>query len=193
MNGRNPSTWGTAGLLAVMCAGLAWGLSVLYDSPIRPRAVDVPATVAADGQIEPIPAEPSFVMRPIEDFGETVERPLFSSTRSPPADAPVEVAAPEPENTDLDFILQGVVITTDQRVALIRPQSGGDVIRLQEGGKIRGWDIVAILPDQVTLRRNGNETALKIKYDAPAVAPKPKRPKRADRRRRRQRQRAQRN
>ncbi len=150
------------------------------------------ATIAADetepappktASVDPLPPEPTFSMPPIGNFSEIVERPIFIQSRRAPTEEASVIA--EPERSPLDVVLVGVVVTSQERLALVRPVNGGDVSRLAEGDKIKGWNLITIQPDQVTFQRDEVETSLELQFEAPAPRPKPTR---RDRRKRRQKQ-----
>ncbi len=147
------------GLLAGLGLALGWLVFQLYRESPDP-AIDEGGAGGPAAVVEPLPPEPSFSMPPIEDFAETVERPIFSSTRRAWAEPAPQVAAPAP--TSLSFVLEGVVIDSGERWALLRPEGGGEIIRLAEGGLLGGWEVIAIHPDKVSLRRDEVETVLKL-------------------------------
>ena len=160
------------GLLAGLGLVLSWLVFELYGESPDP-AVDQGGGPAP--AVEPLPPEPSFSMPPIEDFAETIDRPIFSSTRRARAGPAPQVAASAP--TSLSFVLEGVVITSGERWALLRPEGGGEIIRLAEGGLLGGWEVIAIHPDKVSLRRDEVETVLELifKLAPPPVKKAPER------------------
>jgi hypothetical protein len=154
--------------LAGLCVALAWLDLYLYtgsNGPVEP----VLATEREQVAVAPLPPEPSFAIGPLEHFSEIVERPIFSQGRRLPEVAPATVA--DPEVASLDFVLEGVVITPGQRLALFRPETGGQPVRVPEGGKVRGWAVVAVQPYSVTIRRGEEEATLELKFKAPSPAP----------------------
>ncbi len=174
----------TPGLLAGLGLVLGWLVFELYRESPDP-AIDEGGAGGPAAAVEPLPPEPSFSMPPIEDFAETVERPIFSSTRRARAGPAPEVAAPEPSG--LSFVLEGVVITSAKRWALLRPEGGGDIIRLAEGGQVGGWRVIAIHPDKISLRRDEVETVLELIFKlAPPPVKKPPAKERRARKRARQ-------
>lgn len=173
-----------AGLLAGLGLVLGWLVFELYRESPDPAIGEAGAGGPA-AAVEPLPPQPSFSMPPIEDFAETIERPIFSSTRRARAGPGPQVAASAP--TSLSFVLEGVVITSGERWALLRPQGGGDIIRLTEGGQVGGWEVIAIQPDKVSLRRDEVETVLELIFKrAPPPVKKAPAAKRRARKRARQ-------
>ena len=96
-------------------------------------------------------------------FSEIVERPLFWSSRRPPYEQ-----APETPSAGLDYSLFGVVISSDAPVALLKPEAGGDPIRVQVGEAISGWTVARIESDRVLMRQDGVERELNLNFAAPA-------------------------
>jgi hypothetical protein len=110
--------------------------------------------------------QPPPARRPIPEkakFAEIVERPLFWSSRRPPYEQ-----APETPAAGLDYSLFGVVISTDAPVALLKPEAGGEPIRVQVGEAISGWTVARIESDRVLMRQNGMERELNLNFAAPA-------------------------
>ncbi len=170
------------GLLAGLGLVLSWLVFELYRESPDPAIDEAGGPAAA---VEPLPPEPSFSMPPIEDFAESLERPIFLATRRPRAGPGPEEAPPAP--TALSFVLEGVVITSAKRWALLRPAGGGDIIRLAEGGQVGGWQVIAIHPDKISLRRDEVETVLELIFKlAPPAVKKPPAKKRRARKRARQ-------
>ncbi len=73
-----------------------------------PTTIETAAVKPA--KVPALPAAQAFQMPPIEDFGETLDRPLFSEIRRPPAPEP-DAPAPEHEKKPtVKLRLAGVVI-----------------------------------------------------------------------------------
>jgi hypothetical protein len=154
--------------LGVVCAALGWLDLYLYtgsNGPVEP----VLATERDQVEVAPLPPQPSFSMAAAEDFAEIVERPIFSPTRRPPEALPE--TATEVDAPSLDVVLEGVVITEAQRLALLRPEAGGPLVRVPEGERILGWAVVAVTPYSVTVRRGEEESTLELRFDTPSPVP----------------------
>lgn len=103
-------------------------------------------------------AEAELAMPPLDSFRATVERPLFVATRSPAR--PVEAAGP-----DLilgRYRLTGVMIASERTTVLLRPATGGKVIRLEQGQELDGWKVVTITPDHIVLTTAGREQRIPL-------------------------------
>ena len=97
-------------------------------------------------------------------------RPLFSSTRRPPQDAP-SGAAPD----DLtDARLTGIVTTPGHRIAIFAV-SGDKPLKVAEGDAVSGWRIESITPREVSLSGPSGTKTLQPKLD-PNLASQPGQP-----------------
>ncbi|MEE8534687.1 MAG: hypothetical protein V3S45_01505 [Kiloniellales bacterium] len=160
---RRSQFWTLAGLV-VACCGLVW---VIYQQlaaapgpslPGDPRGVQV-------ASVPELPPEADFSMPPIDTFDAILLRPIFSPTRSPPSEAgPAE----EVVGGDLSFALKGIIIGSNERVALFRPNDGTKIVRVSQGSRLAGWTVVAIEPNQVTLERGEARKVMEPSFDSPA-------------------------
>ena len=138
--------------LLVLCIGLA---SIVYWQVEYPPSF--PSDVAgADRPAEPEPTRAPQVesnFPPLSAFSEIVARPLFSPARRPPTETEDfnadEVSPPKPSN----FILAGVVISSEGQLALLRRMNTTEVVRALLGQEIDGWRVERIESDRVTLRQ----------------------------------------
>lgn len=97
-------------------------------------------------------------MRP-DDFSSIVERPLFSTTRLPPAPKPkpkpkqiVVRKPPPPREPPLRVRLVGIVMGNGQRIALLRDPGSSKTMRLSTGDKVHAWRIESIGDATVQVR-----------------------------------------
>jgi general secretion pathway protein N len=108
--------------------------------------------------------------RPEELVATTLARPLFSSTRRPPQDAPSGAAA-----DDLtDARLTGIVTTPRHRMAIFAV-SGDKPLKVAEGDAVSGWRVESITPREVSLSGPSGTKTLQPKLD-PNLAPPPGQP-----------------
>ena len=132
-------------------------------------------------KIPALPAAQAFQMPPIEDFGETLDRPLFSKIRRPPPPEPDAPAEEPKKKQTVKVRLAGVVISPKERVALVQGPRGREITRLREGQEIEGWVLEAILADRIVLRFGELREEVKIAGEvrrAPGKRKKKARPKR---------------
>ena len=142
---------------------LSFGPSHPAASPIAPGPPEPAVLLVAD---------PGFTMKPLDDFSEIAQRPLFIPSRRPlPPDT--EPPPPGPRKAERHrFTLKGVVIVGDERMAVLVNQRrrSRTVLRVVEGQQIDGWLVEAIMPDRVVLRQGETreEVALRDTLKAPS-------------------------
>ncbi len=159
-------------LLIALC--LALGYHVWRTLEAGPIAIDADAAPTPPAAAVVDTPEALTELPPIDVFSETVARPLFMATRRPPEPEEVESVAETVAGIERNlFNLLGVVISEDERVALVTRRRGGDFLRLVVGQRIDGWLVVTIKPDSMTLSRDDETEVLKL-----TDAPRPKRKKR---------------
>ena len=108
--------------------------------------------------------------RPEELLATVLARPLFSSTRRPPQDAPSGAA-----DSDLsDARLTGIVTTPGRRIAIFAV-SGDKPLKVAEGDAVSGWRIENITPREVSLSGPSGTKTLQPKLD-PSLASPPGQP-----------------
>jgi general secretion pathway protein N len=105
--------------------------------------------------------------RPEELLATILARPLFSSARRPPQDAPSGAA-----DSDLtDARLTGIVTTPRHRMAIFAV-SGDKPLKVAEGDAVSGWRVESITPREVSLSGPSGTKTLQPKID-PNLAPPP--------------------
>jgi len=98
--------------------------------------------------------------RPEELVATALARPLFSSTRRPPQDAPSGAA-----DSDLsDARLTGIVTTPGRRIAIFAV-NGDKPLKVAEGDAVSGWRIESITPREVSLSGPTGGKTLQPKLD----------------------------
>ena len=68
----------------------------------------------------------------------------------------------------LDISLAGVVVSTRESFALVKPNAGGEPMRVKEGEAISGWTVARIDADRILLRHEGTEAELRLDFAEPA-------------------------
>lgn len=139
-------------MLVLLCAALAALVYWEIDGN-RPPDGGGAIEVAARPDPRPLPPEPEFAMPPLDSYAEIVARPLFSPSRRPPPAAEGDAEDDASEAKPALFILTGVVISAEARLALIQRANIAGVVRVSEGEEIDGWLVEKIAPDRVTLRQ----------------------------------------
>lgn len=107
---------------------------------------------------------------PLSVLTATRERPVFSTTRRPPARAVIgpRVEPPQPapvvekaaEHTSLALI--GAVVGDGEAIAVFLDQSNQRVVRLRQGETHAGWMISSILQREVTLTKDDRTEVLPL-------------------------------
>ena len=180
MIARRRSGWLVSTLLLGVCLALA---AFVYGQLQMELPGPAPAVSGETPPLAVLPAQPSYAMAPVEDFSAILERPLFSPTRRPPAEGEVPAAASEPE---LQVTLVGVIISSEEQIAIVRPKDATRFARLSVGDSFQGWILDSIEPSRITFRRGDIEEHIELTYDLPPPVEKPKRRKRRVRKQRNQ-------
>jgi hypothetical protein len=137
----------TAVLLAVVAVEFAAG------SALRERAAGGSGQAAAPVQTKLLPQIAA--VNPDAEYAETASRPLFTPTRRP---APAQtVVASAGAMVKGQFILTGVTIVGENRIALLREKSSGRVVRVEQGKEVNGITVAQIEPEKVTLSQGGDQ------------------------------------
>ena len=131
---------------------------------------------------QPLPGGNPLWGIPISSLSVTQERPLFSTSRRPPAPPapfapppiPVAAAPPpaEPERPPLTLV--GTAIGKPQNVALILNQTTKSFIRLHVGEAAMGWYLLSVESRTMTLEKNNQLVTLSLPtHGAVPASPKP--------------------
>ena len=167
-------------LLAGLAAGLGWLNYTQWTAASRPlepiRLVEIEPGQSGAGALPPLAAARTFEMAPLSTYAEIVSRPVFTPTRRPPVAAARAVEAPVVSTLAASLI--GVILSADERVALIRPAGGARVLRLRENERLDGWTLVAIEPRRVTFEQAGRRIQLELRFGGapPTAEPGPAQP-----------------
>jgi hypothetical protein len=140
--------------------GFGTGLRSVLD-PNAPRKA-----VPAEAKLLP----PLAANTPEQAYPETATRPLFTPTRRP---APEAAAAAQNTFQPGQFVLQGVTIAGDTRIALLREKSTGRTHRIERGHEVNGIKVAEVQPEQVTLAQGGQTETLTLSVQKPAGATSP--------------------
>ena len=157
IGGAPGKVWATRALL-LLCAGLCYAVYLgMTAEPTRDAAL--PPSVESVGGPEEEPAvwEPPL----LEDLAETVDRPLFNKDRRPVAVDAATTAEAREEVADLS--VKGVVIVGSARSALLQIRRSQRMVRALEGDRVGGWEVEAITPEGVRVRRAGRVSDLLLK------------------------------
>jgi general secretion pathway protein N len=156
-----PLTW----LLAGVCgwALLLW-LGALLGMGGRVAAVE---PLPGSALPQPRPATPDRI-GPLVQYAEAAARPLFTQDRRPRgflASVP-EGEGEAAQSQSLDFILTGVLISPQVRLATLQPASGGEAQRVREGSSpegASGWRLLEVQPRRVVFEGSGGQVTLDLR------------------------------
>ena len=164
-----PLTWLLAALAA--WAMLAW-LAALLGMGGR----IAPVEAAAAGPLPVAKAPSADRLGPLSQDADAASRPLFSVDRRPRA-----FMATGPEGNEgqaatqtLDFILTGVLISPQVRLAILQPPAGGDSQRVHEGKSpegAAGWRLVEVQPRRAIFEGAGGQATLDLRTFGSASNP----------------------
>lgn len=149
------SSWSALFAIASLClAAVLWFRLSQATAPGTPPAPPKKMVQAGPGSH----VAPSARLGKQSAYAAIAERPLFSPTRRPLESAP-STAANQPRKSPAKFVLTGVIIVSpEEKIALLREARSPTAQRLSEGQSIAGWRIEKIMPDRVILA-SGDETA----------------------------------
>ena len=155
MSVRIPGNRTTAALLA-LCSFLT--LTLFIQLALQGQGKAATDTGSAVTGIElPESAGTMFTPKPLGDYSEVLERPLLFSDRRMPPEPEVQAAQAKPLSP-LRLELEGVAISAESRVALLRNTSTNQLLQLAEGTSHDGWTLEKLSTSGATFRR-GEEVA----------------------------------
>jgi general secretion pathway protein N len=160
---RRPLAFSLAVIAAVLAAIIAveLGMGAGLREALAPSGK---RAVAAEAKLLP----PVVAMAPEQAYPETTARPLFLPTRRP---APEAKAEDRKTFVQGQFVLQGVTVAGDTRIALLREKSNGRIHRVERGREVNGIQVVEIQPEVVTLAMGGEKEVLSMQVQRPTGAP----------------------
>ena len=127
-------------------------------------------TLVEDAHQAPEPdrllAQPTdFGLPPLTQYRAIVERPLFIASRRPNRARPVETSTPRPSAAPQlkKYQLTAVIITGDQRLAIIQNKRTRSMLRLRVGDELESWRVEAISADTVRLRYGSESRVLVLR------------------------------
>lgn len=140
---------------AALAAGLAWQW-LTPEGQLRGVLWTPPAP------IKPVLTNPAFPSwsADLGSFMASLDRPLFSATRKPPAKAPE--AAPVVVDVLASVRVLGLYSTGGASGGAI-VRSEGKVVRLKQGDTLGGWTVKEVRPLELVLARGGEQRTLDVK------------------------------
>ena len=160
-----------AGPLTWLLAALAsWALLLWLAASLGMGAAVAPTPrIAAQGTLPQ--AEPPRPDRigPLAQYAEAAARPVFTSDRRPRSFLATGADGDQTagmQNQTLDFILTGVLISPQVRIAFLQPTGGGESVRVREGATpdgAPGWRLVEVQPRRAIFAGNSGESSLDLR------------------------------
>ena len=96
-------------------------------------------------------------------FNEITERPLFTQGREPPAEP--EQAPVAARNSPLRLALEGVAISPEAEIAVVRDLSTNKMLHLAKGTKHQGWELTQVTETVATFTRGKQNVEIKLVKD----------------------------
>ena len=159
---RNP----LIGVLAAICVLLAAviGVEAGFGASLRDamRPSSMKPALPTDAKLLPA----IVATAPEQAYPETVARPLFTPTRRP-APPPVPVAQSTFQRGQ--FVLAGVIVVGDNKVAMLREKSNNRIHRVEQGKEVNGIKVAEIQREQVTLAMGAEQEVLTLSVLRPAA------------------------
>lgn len=153
------------GILPSLLAGAGLVMACIVYIEIRARPTIEDGISSQTRPIKPATAAPALrqEMADKDRFSVIVERPLFSPLRRPNSEEPAAELAPT-----LDFTLSGIVISSGEPFALLKPSAGDGLMRVKQGDDVTGWTVARIESDRIVVRQRDMERELFLDFGAPA-------------------------
>lgn len=149
-------------LLVALGIEIDWGRRISLPLP-QPKLQDTKLVLA--------PLQPEFGLPPLDPtYAAMLERPLFVPTRRPPPPPP-PVVPPKPAMRKGQFILVGVILTKEKKIAFLREIANGKVLRVEEGKEINGILVSSMEKEKIILKQWDDQEELVLK-----IQPMPKMP-----------------
>ena len=148
--------------LALFSTSVVLAIVVVIEWLFPPQLEDFDLS-ATDAEQAVIPelGDSTYMPPKLDELHEMLERPLFfNNRRMPEAPKPVAVAAAPP--TPLRLKLEGVAITTDLRVAVLRNLENNQLVQLAEGMNHESWTLDSVTPAGATFSRGQQVSELAL-------------------------------
>jgi len=161
--------------LAGSCAALAIVVALQFAFPDRAAGPES-GEDSAGMELPPLDEIQPYVAPTFESFAEVLDRPLFYEDRklpAPPEKAPVAEVPREP----LQLVLEGVAISGNSRVALLRDQRSNELVQIAEGDIHDGWTLESVEGGKATFKRGDDTTELAIEVGPARNVPARRRPR----------------
>jgi len=138
------------------------GFETGFGARLAPSIASGVSRPAAPFQAKLMPALAA--VDPDQLYPEMAARPLFVPLRRP---APAAEQAAASNMKKGQFVLQGVTIAGDTKIALLREKSTGHIHRIEKGREVNGIKVAEVLPESVTLAQGSEQEVLPLQVMKP--------------------------
>jgi general secretion pathway protein N len=146
-------------LLLSLSLGLAAAVYDEVNTPSDETSSEESASAAiSESRREPAPDDARFSLPPLRDLKEVTDRPLFSPSRRPPPPQASQEAIKQSGSLALD----GVILSSEGRIALISHGRPPVLVHVAEGREIEGWTVLSIQADHIVLQRDATRQEIKL-------------------------------
>ncbi|GAA4999383.1 general secretion pathway protein GspN [Pseudoluteimonas lycopersici] len=165
----SPRTW----LLGAVAgwALAAWVLALAgMGGRVTPLADDPSLLQTLPKPTRPLPER----LGPFGQYAEIAARPLFSQDRRL---QPFSLGGDDDTSNDFDYVLNGVLLVPQVKLAMIEPSDGGDAERVKLGDAVEAapaWRLVALNPRSAVFEGPGGQKTLELRvFDGAGGEPPP--------------------
>jgi hypothetical protein len=143
--------------LAAACVGLAAIVAVeLMTLGATPSTVAAKKGAPPEAKLLP----PLAAASPEGAYPEIGARPLWIPTRRP---APPVVAASQQAFVKGQYVLQGVIMAGNTRIAMLKEKASGRIHRVELGRDVNGLHVAEVEPERVTLTQGGEREVIDLR------------------------------
>ena len=139
--------------LALVVTSSVFAVIVIVEwfNAVQLEDFDSPAVEASEAAIPEFSGS-MYLPPSLDELDEMLERPLFFSDRRMPAPPELVAVAAAPP-TPLRLKLEGVAITTESRVAVLRNLDNNQLVQLAEGMDHESWTLDSVTADGARFSR----------------------------------------
>ena len=149
--------------LLVVCMALS--LIVVIELLGSARIEGSESIVSGQGAAElPSISEAVYLPPRLDDMTEILDRPLFFADRKMPPE-PKPGTEPVAPPTPLRLTLEGVAITSESRIAVLRNLNNNQLLQLEEGMSHEGWTLDGVTASGVSFKRGAQVADLTLDPD----------------------------
>jgi type II secretory pathway component PulC len=115
---------------------------------------------------------------PLATYTATLERPVFSESRSPVVSTSTQEVVPKQNSSTPNMRVAAIIIRDGERKAMFEFGNPPKQHLVSEGGSVSGWEVAKIAEQSVTVASAGREHRIELMQFSPPQARKVVRPNR---------------